>query len=188
MSLLLRFLLYDVSWSIMIRYFKFIAFWVLCELLCVNINQNSTKLLKIHDSRSLVVSGAQFGTVVSMPLSGLLAGSALKWPSIFYVFGVVGTIWSVLFLFLCYESPQVHPRINEDEKRYILSSLWGNGGVSSPPIPWKAIATSFPFWAILLAHMGHNYGYETLMTELPTFMKQVLHFNIKDVSIFFIVF
>lgn len=30
--------------------------------------------------------------------------------------------------------------------------------------------------------MGHNYGYETLMTELPTYMKQVLHFSIKDVS------
>lgn len=30
--------------------------------------------------------------------------------------------------------------------------------------------------------MGHNYGYETLMTELPTYMKQVLNFSIKDVS------
>lgn len=45
-----------------------------------------------------------------------------------------------------------------------------------------------PFWAILLAHMGHNYGYETLMTELPTYMKQVLHFNLKDVSMIALVF
>lgn len=30
--------------------------------------------------------------------------------------------------------------------------------------------------------MGQNYGYETLMTELPTFMKQILHFDIKSVS------
>lgn len=51
----------------------------------------------------------------------------------------------------------------------------------SPPVPWKSIVTSMPFWAILIAHMGQNYGYETLMTELPTFMKQVLHFNIKEV-------
>lgn len=28
--------------------------------------------------------------------------------------------------------------------------------------------------------MGQNYGYETLMTELPSFMKQVLHFNLQD--------
>lgn len=33
-----------------------------------------------------------------------------------------------------------------------------------------------------MAHMGQNYGYETLMTELPTFMKQILHFDIKSVS------
>lgn len=30
--------------------------------------------------------------------------------------------------------------------------------------------------------MGQNYGYETLMTELPTYMKQVLRFSIKEVS------
>jgi hypothetical protein len=52
----------------------------------------------------------------------------------------------------------------------------------SPRVPWMSIAKSLPFWAILMAHMGQNYGYETLMTELPSFMKQVLHFNLKDVS------
>lgn len=52
----------------------------------------------------------------------------------------------------------------------------------SPKVPWVSIAKSLPFWAILMAHMGQNYGYETLMTELPSFMKQVLHFNLKDVS------
>lgn len=117
-----------------------------------------------------------------MPLSGLLAASSLRWPSIFYVFGAVGTIWSILFIIFCYESPEVHPRIKDDERKFIMNALWGTGGITSPPIPWKSITTSLPFWAILIAHMGHNYGYETLMTELPTFMKQVLHFNIKDVS------
>lgn len=39
-----------------------------------------------------------------------------------------------------------------------------------------------PFWAILVAHMGQNYGYETLLIELPTYMKQVLHFSIGSVS------
>jgi hypothetical protein len=52
----------------------------------------------------------------------------------------------------------------------------------SPKVPWLSIVKSLPFWAILMAHMGQNYGYETLMTELPSFMKQVLHFNLQDVS------
>lgn len=132
---------------------------------------------------AFVYAGAQFGTVFSLPLSGLLSeyGFSGGWPSIFYVFGFVGAIWSVAFLLYCYEEPEAHPNIAEDERKYIMSSVWGLGGVaSSPPVPWKDIVSSLPFWAILIAHMGQNYGYETLMTELPTFMKQVLHFNIKE--------
>lgn len=131
---------------------------------------------------AFVYAGAQFGTVISMPLSGILSeyGFDGGWPSIFYVFGTVGTIWCVAFLLMVYEDPETHPRIPEDEKKYILSALWGNAGATSPPVPWRSIVTSLPFWAILIAHMGQNYGYETLMTELPTFMKQILHFDIKS--------
>ncbi|XP_050545593.1 putative inorganic phosphate cotransporter isoform X1 [Daktulosphaira vitifoliae] len=130
---------------------------------------------------AFVYAGAQFGTVISMPLSGVLSeyGFAGGWPSIFYVFGAIGTLWSVAFLLLVHEDPESHPTIPHDERKYIISSVWGAAGVSSPPVPWRSILKSAPFWAILVAHMGQNYGYETLMTELPTFMKQVLHFNIK---------
>ncbi|KAF2885040.1 hypothetical protein ILUMI_21156 [Ignelater luminosus] len=129
---------------------------------------------------AFVYAGAQFGTVISMPLSGLLSASEAEWPSVFYVFGAIGTAWSIAFLLFVFEDPETHPRIQAEEKNYIQKSLWGTAPSSSPPIPWKSIITSLPFWAILIAHMGHNYGYETLMTELPTYMKQVLHFGIKD--------
>ncbi|XP_011343507.1 putative inorganic phosphate cotransporter isoform X2 [Ooceraea biroi] len=135
---------------------------------------------------AFVYAGAQFGTVISMPLSGLLADWELVggWPSIFYVFGIIGIVWCIAFLIWVYEDPEQHPTITEDEKKYILSTVWGSTGISSPPVPWKAIATSLPFWAILMAHMGQNYGYETLMIQLPTFMKQILNFSIQKNGIF----
>lgn len=119
-----------------------------------------------------------------MPLSGLLADHGFDggWPSIFYVFGIIGTIWSIAFLLTCHEDPITHPTIEENERKYIQQSLWGKAGVNIPPIPWKSLVRSMPFYAILLAHLGQNYGYETLMTELPTYMKQVLRFSIKAVS------
>ncbi|KAK4872492.1 hypothetical protein RN001_014521 [Aquatica leii] len=129
---------------------------------------------------AFVYAGAQFGTVISMPLSGLLSDSPAGWPSVFYVFGAVGTIWSIAFLIFVFEDPDNHPRIKEEEKNYINKSLWGTANASSPPIPWLKIVSSLPFWAILVAHMGHNYGYETLMTELPSYMNQVLHFSLKS--------
>jgi MFS transporter, ACS family, solute carrier family 17 (sodium-dependent inorganic phosphate cotransporter), member 5 len=102
---------------------------------------------------AFVYAGAQFGTVVSMPLSGLLAeyGFAGGWPSIFYVFGGIGVVWCVFFLWTCQEDPQTHSSIDEDERKYIVNQLWGSGQMSSPPIPWKSILTSMPFFAILLA-------------------------------------
>ncbi|RVE44694.1 hypothetical protein evm_010652 [Chilo suppressalis] len=80
-----------------------------------------------------VYAGAQFGTVISMPLSGLLSeyGFSGGWPSIFYVFGLIGTVWCLAFLFLVHEDPEHCPRITETEKKYILSSLWGAAGSSN---------------------------------------------------------
>lgn len=67
-----------------------------------------------------------------MPLSGLLAeyGFDGGWPSIFYVFGVIGVLWSIAFIWLVYEDPSSHPKMDEKEKKYILSSLWGTANVT----------------------------------------------------------
>lgn len=67
-----------------------------------------------------------------MPLSGLLSayGFSGGWPSIFYVFGLVGTVWCLAFLFFVSEDPEQCPSIKEAEKKYILSSLWGAAGSS----------------------------------------------------------
>ncbi|XP_063696887.1 putative inorganic phosphate cotransporter isoform X2 [Culicoides brevitarsis] len=129
-----------------------------------------------------VYSGAQFGTVISMPLSGLLAeyGFDGGWPSIFYIFGLIGVIWSLAFVWMIYEDPEADKKMDEKERKYITNALWGAAPVTqSPPIPYKSIAFSLPFYAILFAHMGQNYGYETLMTELPSYMNQVLRFSLK---------
>lgn len=50
------------------------------------------------------------------------------------------------------------------------------------PIPYRSIFTSIPFYAILIAHVAQNWGFYTLLNELPTYMSEILHFNIKEVS------
>lgn len=47
---------------------------------------------------TIVYSGAQMGTVVAMPLSGILASSRWGWPAVFYLFG--GSRLFPLFHFL----------------------------------------------------------------------------------------
>merc|ERR1719367_1786483 len=110
----------------------------------------------------IVYSGAQAGTVLSLPISGLLCDA----------FG-----WS----YLVYDSPQVHPRISSSERRYILDSLASSKTSSTTlPVPWLKVFTSGPVWALELVHVAQNYGFYTLLTELPTYMHNVLHFNMKS--------
>lgn len=63
------------------------------------------------------------GTIVGMSISGLLAGSRFGWPSIFYFFGIIGIIWSVLFYCLSADYPSDHSKIGPKELQYINNSL-----------------------------------------------------------------
>lgn len=49
-----------------------------------------------------------------------------------------------------------------------------------PPVPWKSVFTSLPFYAILIAHTCSNWGWYMVLIELPTYMKSVLGFNISE--------
>ncbi|KAH8298607.1 hypothetical protein KR018_007355, partial [Drosophila ironensis] len=128
-----------------------------------------------------VYAGAQFGTIISMPLSGLLAeyGFDGGWPCIFYVFGAVSTIWSIAFLLLVDENPTMSKRISDAERTYIVESIWQASPPQTDPLPIGQIAKAPAFYAILVAHAGQNYGYETLMTMLPTYMDTVINVDLK---------
>ncbi|KAK7082383.1 hypothetical protein SK128_002997 [Halocaridina rubra] len=133
---------------------------------------------------AFVYAGAQFGTVVSLPLSGILCQSDFLggWPSVFYVFGIAGLIWFLLWMYLIANTPASHSTISVGERIYIQTSLNQTDCYKSPQIPWKHILTSMPFWAIFVVHIAQNWGFYTLLTELPTYMKNILHFSIAHNS------
>lgn len=131
-------------------------------------------------------AGAQIGNVIAMPVSALLCdyGFAGGWPSIFYVFGIIGMVWWVLWMFLVAETPAVHPRISDIERRYINQCLGNLEEVTKKRramgTPWRAIFRSKAVMAICVGHACANWGSYLLLTNMPTYMKQVLHFDIKS--------
>lgn len=106
------------------------------------INKNFPKPQLVSSQILYLILGAQFGTVISMPLSGLLSISAGGWPSIFYVFGAVGTVWCIAFLFLVYEDPQTCKKITLEERKYIQNSL---GAIIGHNVTILLICKSFHF-------------------------------------------
>lgn len=135
-------------------------------------------------SRMVVAAftGNYIGIVVSLPVSGILSQS-LGWESVFYVFGVIGCIWTVLWLIFVRKSPRADPWISTAEKDYIETSLRSQTKDTEVPVPWKAIFTSTAVWAIVAAQFSEGWGFFTLQTQLPQFLKDILHFDLQKSGI-----
>uniref|UniRef100_A0A803T910 Solute carrier family 17 member 5 n=1 Tax=Anolis carolinensis TaxID=28377 RepID=A0A803T910_ANOCA len=127
---------------------------------------------------SISYAGAQLGTVVSLPLSGLIC-FYMDWVYVFYIFGALGVLWFFFWVLMVSDTPETHKRISHAEKEYILSSLTEQLS-SQKSVPWKAMWTSLPLWAIVVAHFSYNWTFYTLLTLLPTYMKEILRFDVQE--------
>lgn len=123
-------------------------------------------------------AGSQLGTVFAMPLSGFLCdhGFAGGWPSVFYVFGALACLWFIVWIFAAYNTPADHPKISNAERCYIEASV---GKKLDLATPWGAILSSPAVWGLCVAHMANNWGFYTMLTSLPNYMKHVLKFDLQ---------
>ncbi|XP_035682535.1 sialin-like isoform X2 [Branchiostoma floridae] len=121
--------------------------------------------------------GLPIGNFINYPLASFLAAE-LGWDAIFYVPGAFAAAWLVVWLLLAYDSPAKHPRILEEEQKYIEEST-GVKVQQKPRVPWLKVFSSLPAWALIVGQFYSNWSKYFLLTQLPNYMKNVLGFNIR---------
>jgi len=129
-------------------------------------------------------SGVQFGTFLELPLSGYLS-AWLGWQSVFYFNGIFGMLWCIFFFMFCSNRPSECKNISTEELFYIetsspprLSTQTKSFREKLPPL--GKMLLSVPVWALIITHAGHNWGMYTLLTEMPTYLSSIHHFNITS--------
>lgn len=140
---------------------------------------------------SVAYSGSSLGTVFILAIGGTIAASPLGWPGIFYCSGAFGLLWSLMIFIFLSNSPAMCKGISNEERTF-LESIPGMATTTTPtmtkvtnaklPVPWQEIFTSKALLAIIAVQLTHNWGYWTLLSMVPTYMKQVLDFDIQSVS------
>ncbi|KAH0890758.1 hypothetical protein HID58_053187 [Brassica napus] len=120
-------------------------------------------------SLALVYSGMYLGSVTGLGFSPMLIQN-FGWPSVFYSFGSLGSIWFLLWLKYAYSSPKDDPELSEEEKKIILGGSKPREPVTV--IPWKLILSKPPVWALIISHFCHNWGTFILLTWMPTYYNQ----------------
>lgn len=85
-----------------------------------------TQWIPSHEKTLLIPavnSGMYFGEIIGFSLSGFLVKTPVmwgklpigSWPSVFYVFGLLGIIWFPYWAFKAYDRPEKHPGITQEE-------------------------------------------------------------------------
>ncbi|XP_063848009.1 sialin-like [Scylla paramamosain] len=129
---------------------------------------------------TIVFIGSEIGIVLSLSIGGWLCSQTFLggWPAVFYMFGGAGVVWCVLWGLLIYETPDTHPNIASEEKKYLLAHCVFSK--EKLGVPWVKVLRCLPFWAITIMHIGHNWGYYTFVSELPVYLSNMQHFSIKS--------
>ncbi|XP_058793473.1 sialin-like isoform X2 [Phymastichus coffea] len=130
---------------------------------------------------SFVYASAMIGTIFATMVSGwILQYSSIGWPLVFYVMGVIGAIWFLIWLILCYNSPQDHPFITQEEVDYLKERMNEHTHEKPPAVPWRHILASKPLWAVIVALIGFNWSILSIITDLPKYMSGVLKFSVEN--------
>ncbi|XP_034477189.1 putative inorganic phosphate cotransporter [Drosophila innubila] len=135
---------------------------------------------------ALTYTGIEFGNVLSMFGSGMIARSPMGWPGISYISAAVVFACCILWFIFGSNNATESRFIGEAERNYIESSLQHGENYYKAiiPIPWRAIWTSVPFLALLATRCAAIYGISTLQAEIPAYMNGVLQMDIKENALF----
>ncbi|CAG5043015.1 unnamed protein product [Parnassius apollo] len=127
----------------------------------------------------IVYGGTQIGTIIAMPMSGLLADTAVGWKLIFYSMSGLMFTTSAVWYYFSASTPREHRFITETEKEYIeRGSNTSDGKV--PSIPWRYILKSKGLWAVASSHFGCMCSYVLFFVDMPTYLEKGLHISLKN--------
>jgi MFS transporter, ACS family, hexuronate transporter len=126
--------------------------------------------------------GASAGSMLAAPL---VAWTILhyNWRVSFVVTGGLGLLWAVVWL-LCYDSPDRHPALSEEERDYIAKGqelhLAATGAKQSP----LQILGQRNFWGIALPRFLADPTWGTLSFWMPLYLTKVRHMDLKQIAMF----
>ncbi|XP_060657164.1 putative inorganic phosphate cotransporter [Drosophila nasuta] len=134
----------------------------------------------------ITYAGAACGLLLAMAISGLIAEGPMGWPGIYYITAGLCGVWCILWLVLAADNAPSSRWITRAECELIERSMQRTDGFHAQkiPIPWRAIWTSVPFYALLTVSASQSWSGSTMNQQTPAYMRGVLDMDIKSNALY----
>lgn len=143
-----------------------------------------------RSERGRIQGTTHFFSRFAVAVTPFIAGSimlAFGWRAIFYIFGLLGVIWSIGFALLYRNRPEEHKGVNQGELAQIRG-LEADGSIRQLstqrlPAPWKHILRSPNMWYIALGYCCFFFGTNFYLTWYPTYLREHRHMTLQALGI-----
>ncbi|HEY7387343.1 MAG TPA: MFS transporter [Bryobacteraceae bacterium] len=128
-----------------------------------------------RSERGRIQGTTHFFSRLAVAVTPFVAGSiilVLGWRAIFYIFGSLGLIWSLVFVFCYRNSPQDVGRARPPAD-----------SISKQPTPWKRILGSPNMWSIALGYGCFFFGTNFYLTWYPTYLREHRHLTLQALGL-----
>lgn len=117
---------------------------------------------------------ARLGGAVAPVITGRLS-AALGWRQAFWVLGLIGAVWCVLFYYWFRDRPEEKPSCNAAERDLIRGGALppAQEHTAHPQAPWGRLVTSLSMWGLILTSAGVNFGAYFFPTWQPRYLEDV---------------
>lgn len=129
-------------------------------------------------------AGASLGSVVAAPFIAYVY-IAFGWRMTFVGIGCLGLLWIIPWLLFNKNVPAKHPWISKKELDHIQGEPTANEISNEPPVKsWRELLQVRNTWGIISSRFFLDPVWWMFLTWLPTFLKDQMGFDIKQVGAF----
>jgi MFS family permease len=126
---------------------------------------------------ALYLTGSPIGTIIAFPLTTWIVAT-WGWHSVFYIYGLIGFIWVLLWLLFGAGSPETHASISPSERDYIVSDR--RLPEAQPGVPWAELLTSGPVLGLIVMTFSVAWMLWLFLSWLPYYLMTAQHFSLKQ--------
>lgn len=128
------------------------------------------------------LGGGRLGGAITPPIAGLLL-LHYSWRTPFIVFGIVGLLGAIAWLYWFRDRPEDHPAMTQLELGQIQAAL----PVSSGPalkVPWSDLLASTRLWCLLAAAFGSTFLWQFYITWFPTYLRENRGMSVSEAGFY----
>ena len=115
-------------------------------------------------AQGITHAGSRLGAALTPPIVVLIMAQ-YGWRAAFFVFGLVGVIWSIVWFSYYRNTPEEHTGVNQAER-----DLIGSGRKRSDHIPWRMILSHGNLWILAVMYFCYNFNLNVYQDWFPTYL------------------